>query len=154
MVAALRASAVLDVQLVAVEGVQLWCDVSTGVPRPLVPRSFHRQVFNHLHNVAHPGARATRRIISSRFVWANMSKDVGLWARECVLCQQSKTHRHVHLQPAIIPVPARRFAHVHIDLVGPLPQSSGFTQILTMMDRSTRWPEAVPIADTSARSVA
>ena len=153
-VAALRASPVLDVQHSNIGGVELWCDISTGSPRPLVPSSLQRAVFEHIHNVAHPGVRATRRLIASRFVWAHMAKMVGTWARECINCQQSKTTKHVHLQPAVIPVPARRFSHVHIDLVGPLPQSSGFTQILTMMDRSTRWPEAVPLADVSASSVA
>ena len=43
---------------------------------------------------------------------------------------------------------------MHIDLVGPLPPSGGHTHILTIMDRSTRWPEAVPVSDTSARAVA
>ncbi|GFO15326.1 Pol polyprotein [Plakobranchus ocellatus] len=32
----------------------LLCDVSTGHPRPLVPRSFQRHVFATIHNLAHP----------------------------------------------------------------------------------------------------
>ena len=150
----LKMSPVLDVQQISVAGVLLWCDLSTGSPRPLVPSSFQRAVFHHIHNVAHPGIRATRRLVASRFVWSNLAKMVGTWAKECVDCQRAKTYKHVHLQPAVIPVPARRFAHVHIDLVGPLPQSSGCNHILTMMDRSTRWPEAVPVADTTARGIA
>ncbi len=44
-------------------------------------------------------------------------------------------------------MPARRFSHVHIDLVGPLPaSSSGHTHLFTVVDRSTRWPEAIPLA--------
>ena len=35
------------------------CDISTGVPRPFVPRSFRRIVFQSLHSLSHPGARAT-----------------------------------------------------------------------------------------------
>jgi hypothetical protein len=41
-------------------------DSSTGTFRPLVPRDHRRQVFEHLHGAAHPGRRATRRLISSR----------------------------------------------------------------------------------------
>ncbi len=43
-------------------------DSSTGTFRPLVPRDLRRQVFEHLHGAAHPGRRATRRLISSRYV--------------------------------------------------------------------------------------
>ena len=54
-----------------------------------------------------------------------------------------------------IPIPARRFSHVHIDLVGPLPRSSdGFNHIFTMVDRSSRWLEAVPLSSTDTATIA
>jgi hypothetical protein len=50
-------------------------------------------------------------------------------ARACLYCQRGKVHKHVHLQPAEIPVPHRRFAHIHVDLVGLLPPSRGHTYL-------------------------
>jgi IS30 family transposase len=53
-----------------------------------------------------------------------------------------------------IPVPQRRFAHIHVDLVGPLTPSNGFNHILTVIDRTSRWMEALPLANTAAEEVA
>ena len=73
-----------------------------------------------------------------------------MWARLCVPCQTSKTQRHVKLRPAAIPVPTRRFGHLHVDLVGPLPPSRGFTHLFTVIDHASRWPEAIPLSSTTA----
>ena len=45
------------------------CDVSTGVPRPYVPSKFRHTIFDSLHCIAHPGIRATQKLITSRYVW-------------------------------------------------------------------------------------
>jgi hypothetical protein len=65
-------------------------------------------------------------------------------ARACLHCQRGKVNRHVHLQPAEKPVPPRRFAHIHVDLVGPLPPSRGHTYLFTVIDRISRWPRSHP----------
>jgi hypothetical protein len=51
---------------------KLWGDVSTSTFRPLVPLPHRRQVFDHLHSPVHPDGRATRRLISSRYVWRGL----------------------------------------------------------------------------------
>jgi hypothetical protein len=55
-------------------------DVSTGTFCPIVPLKFRKAIFDHFHNVAHPGRLASRSIISSRFVWRGLSSNVTTWA--------------------------------------------------------------------------
>jgi transposase InsO family protein len=79
---------------------------------------------------------------------------VATWSRECLKCQSSKVTKHVNLSPQHILVPARRFAHINLDIVGPLPTCQGYSHLLTIVDRSMRWPEVFPLSDTSAATCA
>ena len=135
-------------------GSTLLCDVSTGQPRPIVPVDWRRRVFDALHSLSHPGRKPSQKLVSAKFVWHGLKKDVRNWADTCVECQRSKVHRHTKAPLAHFLVPERRFDHVNVDLVGPLPPSHGFTYLLTMVDRTTRWPEAVPLSSTTTAEVA
>lgn len=133
------------------------CDVSTGKPRPVVPREWTRRVFDAIHSLAHAGRRPTQRAISSRFVWHGLKRDVRKWCQECHPCQASKIHRHVQAPLTKRPPPDRRFGSLHVDLVGPLDESEGMKYLFTIIDRFTRWPEAIPLSvattETCARAL-
>ena len=136
------------------DNITLLCDLSQGNARPVVPEPFRREVFNLIHNLAHPGTKSTCKLISARFVWNGLNRDVRRWTRTCNACQQSKIHRHTTAPIHKFDLPDRRFDDIHVDIVGPLPQSHGFCYLFTCIDRYTRWTEAIPMVDMTAESCA
>jgi hypothetical protein len=139
---------VLDVKI---NGADVMVDVSSGVFRPLVPRSFRRHIFDAIHGLAHPGIPATRRLIASQYVWPQLAADVKSWCNECQQCQAAKVTKQPTAAAQSITVPTARFTHVHLDLMGPLSAAAdGSTHIITMVDRSSRWAEATPLSTTTA----
>ena len=135
------------------DDVALICDTARGRCRPFVPLHFRRPIFDQLHGLSRPGIAASRRLIAERFVWPNMAKDIKSWCRTCLHCQRSKVHRHTHSAPQFFP-PDQRFETVHVDIVGPLPPSQGYTYLLTCVDLFSRWPKVIPLRDISTKAVA
>ncbi|BHF67774.1 hypothetical protein SprV_0301080300 [Sparganum proliferum] len=129
------------------------CDVSTPSHRPFVPPSLRRKVFSSLHNLSHPGSRATDKLVSDRFVWPGMHKDLKAWTRACIACQRSKIQRHNKAPIGTFPGPGARFSHVQLDIVGHLPLSNGCSYLLTWVDGFTRWPETIPLSVIAAPTV-
>ena len=83
-----------------------------------------------------------------------MKKDVGQWAQQCSGYQVNKVHRHTKSPHGSFEVPEKRFVWSHIDLVGPLPPSCGNTWVMTIINQTTRYLEAVPLRDATAQTVA
>jgi Integrase zinc binding domain len=96
-------SSSLKIKNVKVAGMEILCDVSTGSARPVIPAADWRPVFDLIHNLAHPGIRATRRLLACRVVWRGLVADAARWCRDCQQCQRSK----VTVQPvaAMEPIP-------------------------------------------------
>ena len=59
-------------------------------------------------------------------------------------------HTHIKAPLQNFTVPEKRFFHIHVDHVGPLQRSAGYTHLLTIVDRITRWSEVIPLHKTTS----
>lgn len=61
----------------------------------------------------------------------------------------------MHLTPSIgaFVTPDADFDHVHINIIGPLAASHGYTYLLICIDRFTRWPETILTSIVTAELV-
>ena len=133
---------------------KLLCDVRLPTARPVVPASLVPRLLHGIHDLCHAGGNATLRDVKRRYVWSGMSSQVKSFCRACASCQRSKVTRHTKTPLAPLDMPDARFTALHLDLVGPLPPASGFCYLLTIVDRYSRWLEAIPLASITAHDCA
>ncbi|KAL1556703.1 hypothetical protein AAHA92_12288 [Salvia divinorum] len=88
----------------------------------------------------HPGHERTFRLLAAGFFWPKMRKDVKNFVEECVVCQSTKylTRKPAGLlQP--LPVPSQVWEDVSMDFITGLPQSRGYTSIMVVVDRLSKY---------------
>ncbi|GFT78131.1 transposon Tf2-9 polyprotein [Trichonephila clavipes] len=80
----------LEKQYFPLEDISLYCDKSLETPRPFVPKNLRQVVFQNLHFLSHPGISATTNLISKRFFWPGMRKDIKNRVRACENASEQK----------------------------------------------------------------
>ena len=142
----------LSYQPISGSDFELLGDIFWGHFRPIISTPFRKDIFDHFHSLAHPGQKASFRLISCRFFWPGMQKDIQNFCKTCLSCQQSKIQRHTISPTGNFSLTTAKFPHVHVDIVGPLPVSSQHSYILTIVDRYSRWFDAIPLTRITSRA--
>ncbi|GFO30063.1 gypsy retrotransposon integrase-like protein 1 [Plakobranchus ocellatus] len=124
-----------------------------------VPESLRQVVLSYAHEsdlAGHSGFRKTLSSIRDYFSWPGVCSDAKNYTTSCHLCQiKPRTGRDRPAPFQQVPIIGEPFERVIIDLVGPLPLSSdGCEYLLTLVDVSTRWAEAIPLRRITAKDVA
>ena len=76
------------------------------------------------------------------------------YAKTCSPCQDVKSEKTRRPATAKSIIPKKRFSSLQLDVVGPLPVSRGMKYIFKILDMTTRWLEAIPMPEATARSCA
>ncbi|GFX28084.1 retrovirus-related Pol polyprotein from transposon opus [Trichonephila clavipes] len=75
-------------------GKELWCDISTQKIRPYIPQKFRFQMFQLIHGLAHPGIKTAVKLMTEKYVWSDIKKQIRELAKACIRCQKCKVSRH------------------------------------------------------------
>ena len=105
----------------------------------------------------HQGTGKTYARISSQFYWPGIEQDVTRYCRSCDICQRTLPKGRVPVAPlGKLPLIDTPFRRVAMDLIGPIhpPSDKGHRYLLTIMDYSTRYPEAIPLTNIDTETVA
>jgi len=123
------------------------------LPKPLRPSVLHQ-----LHNTPTAGHLAVAKTLNrvrERFYWVGCHQDVQDWCQSCDLCASRKGPSRRPRAPMSqynVGAPMERLA---LDVLRPLPVSNaGNKYLLIVADYFTKWPEAYPLPNQEATTVA
>lgn len=137
-------------QSIEINGVMLSC-IFKDRPAIFVPKAMQTEIFCYIHGQGHPGFRQTKRNLQRSFIWPNFHSTTKKMVASCVACGKAKVTKQFRTPLQEFPVPNARYDHVHLDTIGPLPPSkAGYKYALTIIDRYSRMPQAVPLRAASA----
>jgi len=126
--------------------------------RIYVPKAMRKKVMKSEHDLkiaGHFRRGRTMELISRNFFWPKMEDDVQQHCNECDNCQQTKSPRHAKhglLHP--LGLPSKPWRHISTDFITNLPESSGYTKILVVVDRFTKMAHFIPLSKKDSPTVA
>ncbi len=127
----------------------------------VLPQSYRKEMLQLAHETplaGHLGTRKAQAKIMRHFHWPRLHKDVVAFCRSCHACQVvGNPNQKIPIAPLMpIPVVEEHFSRVIMDCVGPLTSfktRKGSEFLLTIMDVTTRFPEAIPLRNIKTRTV-
>jgi hypothetical protein len=124
----------------------------------LVPAILTDKLLHVAHSgplAGHPGITRCLQSLEKEYYWPTMKKDIISFVKSCPTCQVvGKGDRIRKIPIKLHEQLSAPFQTVAIDFIGPLPTSKkGNSYILSVIDVSTRYAEAIPMKSMSSKAV-
>ncbi|KAL0192337.1 hypothetical protein M9458_010633, partial [Cirrhinus mrigala] len=115
--------------------------------RTYVPLALRQRLLQLVHatpSSGHPGITATIQLLSNHYWWPTLQPDATSFVKNC-----TNTSKSSHQLPAgliqPLPISRRPWSYIAIDFITDLPPSSGYTTILTVVDRFSKACGFIPL---------
>lgn len=135
------------------ENGMLYFEDWNGNMRLCIPRieqiPLTREVHNELTKGVHAVYHKMYNKIAGTYFWPKMSKQVKRYVTSCDICQKAKPQRHAAtglLQP--LPIPEWPFEVLSMDFIPEFPMSSGFNNIMVIVNKLTTLVMLIPTQST------
>ena len=128
--------------------------------RLVVPKAKKHETLQAFHDSplgAHLGYRKTLSRLGKKLYWPGINKEVKEYCTACLTCALRKATLHNRRMHWHYDLPSRPFERISIDIVGlgAYKQTTAKNVcILTVVDHFTNWPEAFPLPDAKATTIA
>ena len=120
----------------------------------VLPKCYVNSVLDQLHNrFGHPGRERTMSLIRHRFYWSGMFKDTENWIKNCQRCVCRKTPTN-QCAPLINIETTYPLELVCMDYLTLEQSKGGFQHILVITDHFTRFAQAIPTRNMTAKTTA
>ena len=128
---------------------KVFCENSSASTWPYVPEQLRKQIIQSLHSLDHIGISPSIKRIANEYYWPSLKHDVKDYVKKCVPCCKTKQGTKL-VNTGAFRVPDKRFSHVMVDVVGPLPASYRNRFLLAAICRTTHFLQAIPLSEASA----
>ena len=119
----------------------------------VLPAQNRVEALNGLHNdIGHPGVDRTLSLVRQRFFWPNMTKDVTAHISSCKRCILRKASAAT--APMVNIKTSQPLEMICIDYLTIEPSKGGIENVLVITDHFTRYAQAYPTSNQTAKTTA